>query len=750
MHRAPLYLAILSVAAFEHSTAQASEKHQEEQTTVWGHAQNDSSNNRGPYSVLNAESMSPINAATTEDLVKYEPSLVIRRRFIGDSNGTMGIRGANMFQTPRSMVFADGVPLHYLLQTRWSGAPRWSLVSADEIEQVEVIYGPFSAEYSGNAMGGVVNIETRLPTERKIHLDATVFNQTYDELGFDENLSGYKGFASIQDRLGAFSYYASYHHLENDGHTQNFRSTQSRALGTDDTAVNVSGGIEGVNEYGDTVLYYADSGIAHQETDNLKFKVGYDFGQWISQFNLAYEKRQAGTDTPNSYLTSDTGEKVYGGWVEQNGATYNVRSGNFATTETDRQSLLIGGRIKGDLTPNAALEASFSVFDILEDERRESNTHPKSQSYTSEGSVRDYDDTGWKTAKIKLHQPSLFSFDNISLTSGFEYEHYRLKINSYDSDDYQRGAKTTLTSESGGETQLQSVFSELDWQVNKVWDFSLGGRFEDWQSQNGFYGDIQHIDRSESRFSPKFSTGFNLSENQHLRYSVAKAYRFPITEELFQNERRTLGTSLANENLEPEEGLHHNISLTHTITDGEVRFNLFSETVENVIFAQTVILDTGTVNTFIPLDEVQTQGAEFIYKQTNLFSSNLDLRFNLTYTDSEITKNEKNPEFEGKTFPRMPKWRSNLLMNYNISDKWDLGGGIRYASNSYGDTDNEDTAKNVFGAHDSYTFVNIKTTYKWNKHLKSSFGVDNLFNEIAYVHHPWPGRTLFLELSADY
>ncbi len=41
---------------------------------------------------------------------------MIRRRFIGDSNGTMDMRGSNMFQTSRSMVFADGVPLHYLLQ----------------------------------------------------------------------------------------------------------------------------------------------------------------------------------------------------------------------------------------------------------------------------------------------------------------------------------------------------------------------------------------------------------------------------------------------------------------------------------------------------------------------------------------------------------------------------------------------------------------------------------------------------------
>lgn len=90
-----------------------------------------------------------ISATTVEDFVKYQPSMVVRKRYIGDSNGTVGMRGSNMFQTTRVMVYADGLPLHYLLQSQWSGAPRWSLVAPDETKAVEVVYGPFSAEYSG-------------------------------------------------------------------------------------------------------------------------------------------------------------------------------------------------------------------------------------------------------------------------------------------------------------------------------------------------------------------------------------------------------------------------------------------------------------------------------------------------------------------------------------------------------------------------------------------------------------------------
>src|SRR5690606_9496781 len=116
-----------------------------EELRVWGEPRDAShAGYTNPTSVLTQEDMLGINATTTEDLVKYEPSIIIRKRYIGDANGTLGLRGSNMFATARSMVFADGVPLHYLLQTRWSGAPRWTMVSASEIAQVEILYGPFS------------------------------------------------------------------------------------------------------------------------------------------------------------------------------------------------------------------------------------------------------------------------------------------------------------------------------------------------------------------------------------------------------------------------------------------------------------------------------------------------------------------------------------------------------------------------------------------------------------------------------
>ncbi|HSM30899.1 MAG TPA: TonB-dependent receptor, partial [Woeseiaceae bacterium] len=295
---------------------------------------------------------------------------------------------------------------------------------------------------------------------------------------------------------------------------------------------------------------------------------------------------------------------------------------------------------------------------------------------------------------------------------------------------------------------------QFGWQATDRLDFQLGGRYEAWRARDGYYHDFgrdnlqDHDDRSESRFSPKFSTGFRPADNWQLRYSLARAYRFPIVEELYQNERRTDGTSIANADLEPEDGLHHNVTIERTIDGGYLRLNLFTETVSDAIFNQMTIVDNRAIRTFLPVDEVETRGTELVLNRSGI-AERLDVRFNVAYVDSEIVKNSANPDLEGNTFPRMPRWRGHLLATWHMSDRWDIGGGVRYASNSYGDLDNTDTASEVFGAHDAYTQIGLKTNYRLENGVRLSLGLDNLTNAVTFVHHPWPGRTLYLEAAVD-
>ena len=749
----------------------AEQDHVMEEVNVWGQSRDSAdAGYTSPISVLTKKDMVSINVATTEDLVKYEPSLVIRRRFIGDSNGTLGMRGSNMFQTPRSMVFADGVPLHYFLQSRWNGAPRWTMVSASEIEQVEVVYGPFSAEYSGNAMGGVVVIETKIPEEREFHVDGSFFTQDFSAYGFDDEVNGFKGFMSYGDKIGDLSLYLSYNRLENESQPQSFYfggrvgtptplPDSSAPTPTPFPLSPVSGGILGNDTFGNEKTYIGDSGVVDTTTDNFKFKLGYEFGDWFALLNVAYEDRNSVEDSANSYLRDADGNTVWSGNLSQGGNEFSVSSSRLNASELNRQSLSVGLRIKGDISDNIFFEGNINDFSILKDENIASAANPASPIAGANGQVTDFDDSGWQTAEAKLIFSDL-GVDGLELITGIRHEAYELNRNIFSSDDWRSGEKTTMSGASGGETNITAAYAQFNWDVNEQWDLAIGGRFESWESENGYFSDddpntpqfelVPVTSAFDEKFSPKLSVGYVPADKWRLRYSVAQAYRFPIVEELFSQFKAFDIVNESNPEFKPEDGVHHNIMIEREINEGYLRVNIFSENINDVIESQTAVLESGaSVRTFVPLGEVETHGVEFIANKYNMFINKLDIRFNLTYTDSEIVSNSVNPSIEGNDFPRMPDWRGNVLATYHLSSRWDVGGSLQYASDSFGRTDNTDTEDNVMGGQDGFTRVGLKTTHSVDEHFKVSVGVDNLTNESSYVAHPWPKRSLYLNFSYD-
>jgi iron complex outermembrane receptor protein len=600
-------------------------------------------------------------------------------------------------------------------------------------------------------------METRIPTERELHFEGSLFLHDFEELGFNDTLNGSRLFGSYGDKFGNLSLYTSWIHLGNDSHPMDFRFSSS---GTPDgTEEEVSGGIAGVDRTETPVINYADTGIQTTNTDQFKIKLGYDFGAWFSLFNIAYEDRNRNRDGVTNYVVSNaTGEPVWNGNFVQDGARFNINRSRLTEDESSRQNLLIAGRLQGPITDSWWLELNLSYYEMLEDETRSSSQHPDDPAFTGAGRIRDYDDTGWKTVDLKFETDELLGRDDLELVTGYHFSTYSMNLTDYNSDDYRAGLFGSVRNSSGGKTNTHAIFAQLGWQLTNQWDIVFGARQEFWESKNGFLhnftaNDIQdHEDRSENRFSPKLSIGYTPGNDWQFRYSIAKASRFPIVEELFAYESNTVGTSLADVNLEPENGLFHNLMVERSVGDGNgyVRLNFLYEEVDDVIFSQTGTVDNVLIRTFLPVEEVTTKGVEFLYTQRNILDSKLDVRFNLTWMDAEISRNSLNPAIEGNVFPRLPKWRSNLVLTYHITDDWDFGGGIRYATKGFQQLDNSDIANEVFGVMDKYTFVNLKTNYRINEHVRVSLAIDNLFNNLAYVNHPYPLRTAFVEASLDF
>lgn len=110
------------------------------------------------------------------------------------NNSVVSMRGLSGNDQGRTLVLIDGMPVNKADE----GTVNWHLVNRDNVERIEVIKGPGSALYGSNAMGGVINIQTRRPT-RPISGSASVEYGTYNTFNGRYFLTG-KLKSSVQNR----------------------------------------------------------------------------------------------------------------------------------------------------------------------------------------------------------------------------------------------------------------------------------------------------------------------------------------------------------------------------------------------------------------------------------------------------------------------------------------------------------------------------------------------------------------------
>ncbi len=97
--------------------------------------------------------------------------------------------------------------------------PRWGLVTPEEIERVDVLYGPFSAAYPGNSVGAVVDYITRMPDDLSVRASFASFAEDYRAYGPDDtSYQGWQASLSAGDRTGGTSWWINVNRLDSDGH----------------------------------------------------------------------------------------------------------------------------------------------------------------------------------------------------------------------------------------------------------------------------------------------------------------------------------------------------------------------------------------------------------------------------------------------------------------------------------------------------------------------------------------------------
>lgn len=132
--------------------------------------------------LISSRQIEAIPAQTTDDLLALVPGINISRSFgIFSHSSTVTMRGLNGQEQGRVLVMIDGIPTN----KSDGGSVNWNLLNSDQIERIEVVKGPGSSLYGGNAMGGAINIITKKPTESfqgKTSIDYGTYNTMRGQL----------------------------------------------------------------------------------------------------------------------------------------------------------------------------------------------------------------------------------------------------------------------------------------------------------------------------------------------------------------------------------------------------------------------------------------------------------------------------------------------------------------------------------------------------------------------------------------
>ena len=125
--------------------------------------------------VINLEDIEARNKANVIDLLRSVPGLHVIQPSGQGGTARVYIRGADLELT---MILLDGVRVNDPNDSRGS-AFDFSTINMNDVERIEIVRGPQSAVYGSDALGGVINIISKHPSEE-------IGGSAFLELGTDE------------------------------------------------------------------------------------------------------------------------------------------------------------------------------------------------------------------------------------------------------------------------------------------------------------------------------------------------------------------------------------------------------------------------------------------------------------------------------------------------------------------------------------------------------------------------------------
>lgn len=704
--------------------------------------------------ITRAEIERSINATDAEDALKYLPSLLVRKRYIGDYNhAVLSTRASGTGNSARSMVYADGILLSNYLGNGANFAPRWGMVTPEEIERVDVLYGPFSAAYGGNSVGAVVDYVTRMPTKFEAHAKFGFTHQPFDLYGTHERYNGRQASASLGNRDGLWSWFIDVNRSSNEGQPLTF-PTRYLSAGAAPGGTAVTGAVLGQDRT-NRAWYLLGAGTQYDTVqDHVKVKLAYDLTPTLrASYTLGVWQNDS-EGRPTSYLRDAAGRPVYSGRIDIDGRGYTLGATDFNASNEELRHLMHGLSVKSHSKGVFDWEVAASLYDYDQDLLRAPTTALPSALNGGAGRIVDMSGTGWHTFAAKgIWRPYGLAGAHI-VEFGYQREAYKLASIENATTDWLGGAPGARNQAFSGRTTTQALWGQDTWKFAPSWKAVLGVRVEHWRARDGRTSNaastVAHGERSGIYVSPKAALAWQVLPSWVLKASAGRAVRMPTVSELYQGGISGSGTLINNDpNLQPERSWTGELSAERQLDKGLLRLTAFAERTSDALYSQTNVLVTPNVSNVQNVGRIETKGSELAYDADDVGVDGLDLQSSVTWTESEITRNDKFPASVGKWQPRIPRWRATGVATYRVGERLAYSLAARYSGRQFSTLDNSDPNGFAYQGASRYFTVDGRVTWKPVKHWTVAIGVDNLNDYQYWNFHPYSQRTWVLEARYD-
>jgi iron complex outermembrane recepter protein len=710
-----------------------------------------------------------INATDSQDALKYFPSLLVRKRYAGDyDHAVLSTRASGTGNSARSLVYADGILLSNLLGNGASFTPRWGLVAAEEIERVDVLYGPFSAAYPGNSVGAVVDYVTRMPKRLELHAMVGASGQRFRYGGTDGVFRGGQGSASLGSSAGDFAWWVNVSRLDSRSHPLVFATRAPSATAAEPGTPQVNGAVRQRNRFNQDWLLLGASNLVDTTQDHAKLKLAYRIGEVQLRYTLGFWDNTV-QRTPQTWLRDAEGQAVDvnpnnfaslpGGTrnVNIDGQAYGLMAADFGRTRE-----LLTHRIQSLSLKQAgdglfSWEATASAYDYLRDEVRAWAPVVESAAARAQplaGRMTNLAGTGWYTLAAK---GTWRTGEGWISEAGLQHDAHGLRNRVSATSEWTEGtAEGAALSRFEGDTSLTSVWAQQVLPVASEWRAVAGLRAERWQAHNGLTANggasFEHPERSQTEYSPKLALAWSPHDEWAFKLATGRAWRFPTVSELFQGGLSASTGALQNGNpdLRPERSQTTELSAEWSGERARARATVFHERTHDALYSQTNTTVTPIITNVQNVDRIRTLGLE-LAASANWWgaASDFSLTGSVTYADSVIQANANFPASVGKLQPRVPRWRASVLGTWSPHDAFSATLGVRHAGRQFNTLDNTDPNGAVYQGVSDFVVADVRAIWKPAPHWRVALGVDNLNNATYWNFHPYPQRTWFAELRFD-